>query len=748
MKKAIFIFLLVACQLSASAQRASLSKLSPWVRSIVAEQRLSTVMQKSKAFSNSQTMHVADAYSALPSPMLTAFVRAEGNVDSLFCANGCQLLLRCGDIYIVAMPICNIAPLSLSSQVSRIESQRGTHALMDISATHLGATKAYQGLSLPQAYTGKGVMVGVMDIGFDLTHPNFYDRSATNYRIRSFWDQLSADTINSAHYVGQSYHGTEVLLRYAHSRDGLDQTHGTHTLGSLAGSGFDSQYRGIAYESDICIVANATVDDVAFIDSADYYKYTYATDALGFKYIFDTADSLGMPCVVSFSEGSPQDFRGDDQLYFAILDSLTGPGHILVSSAGNNGLIPSYIHKPLGDDSRGSFLWTSANHASITINSLGTTTLRTVFYHDDNANDTILVNTSAALAAKDSMLIDSTIIAGQKLYFTISAYDNCYDALRQVFDVQISTLGRLDALGKMSVEIMGKDADIELYINDGYLVTSDLNSNLKDAECTHNINSPSAAPSVICVGGNSYRQSFENYLGEQRIYDMGINGQRGKYSSVGPTFDGRIKPDVMAPGTNVISSYSSYYLENHPQASDILSDVAHFDFQGRTYAWNANSGTSMASPIAAGIIALWLQANPMLTPQDVMHIISHTSRRVDPALSYPNNLYGYGEINAYAGLLYILGIDGITSISQSTPRDVILSPLSGGRLKLAFASQPSQSLTATVYSLSGTILDNQHFMPTTDSHILQLPTMASGVVVVQISGENRYQGSQLIRISK
>lgn len=131
-----------------------------------------------------------------------------------------------------------------------------------------------------------------------------------------------------------------------------------------------------------------------------------------------------------------------------------------------------------------------------------------------------------------------------------------------------------------------------------------------------------------------------------------------------------------------------------------------------------------------------------------MRIISHTSRRVDPTLSYPNNLYGYGEINAYAGLLYILGIDGITDISHSTPHDVAISPLSGGRLKLAFASQPSQSLTATVYSLSGNIIDSQSFMPTVDSHVLQLPASASGVVVVQISGENQYQGSQLIRISK
>ena len=97
MKKAILIFLLAACQLSAFAQRAALGKLSPWVRSIVAEQRLSASVQKSngKSFAKS----TADANSTSPSPMLTSFVRAEGNVDSLFSANGCQQLLSCGDIY-------------------------------------------------------------------------------------------------------------------------------------------------------------------------------------------------------------------------------------------------------------------------------------------------------------------------------------------------------------------------------------------------------------------------------------------------------------------------------------------------------------------------------------------------------------------------------------------------------------------------------------------------------------------------
>ncbi|MFR5269647.1 MAG: S8 family serine peptidase [Hoylesella buccalis] len=147
------------------------------------------------------------------------------------------------------------------------------------------------------------------------------------------------------------------------------RTHGTHTLGIAAGSGYDSPYRGMAYESDICLVSNAVSDDEQFIDSADYYKYTYATDALGFKYIMDYARERNLPCVISFSEGSNQDFHGDDQLYYAILDSLSGPGRIIVASAGNEGAKKSFFRKPIGKKSAGTFVSDSRNSLYFTLKS-------------------------------------------------------------------------------------------------------------------------------------------------------------------------------------------------------------------------------------------------------------------------------------------------------------------------------------------------------------------------------------------
>ena len=120
------------------------------------------------------------------------------------------------------------------------------------------------------------------------------------------------------------------------------------------GDGDVSPYRGMACDADLVLVDNAA-DNASLIDPKDYYKFTYATDALGFKYIFDYAERMHQPCVINFSEGSSQDFHGYDQLYYELLAKLIGPGRIIVSSAGNDGARNSYIHKNIGKRASWSF---------------------------------------------------------------------------------------------------------------------------------------------------------------------------------------------------------------------------------------------------------------------------------------------------------------------------------------------------------------------------------------------------------
>lgn len=710
------------------AQTAATSKMSVLVRRALTEQQ--TAARRAPGVAHRQ---------------LTAFVQtADGSTDAL-TDEGCRVLSSFGNIHVVSIPLARLGALSMSERVLRIEAGERCSVTMDTTATVLHAQPVYAGEQLPQAYTGRGVVMGIQDIGFDLTHPNFYSRDLTQYRIKAFWDQLSTDTIGSTLYVGRDYTTRDELLTLGHSRDGLDQTHGTHTLGIAAGSGYTSNYRGMAYESDICLVANAVSDDREYIADADLYKYTTATDVLGFQYIFDYAKRNNQPCVISFSEGYHPDFYGEDQLYYAVLDSLTGPGRILVASAGNEGIYNSYFMKPKGMESTGGFVLNSDDYVAWLMRSTDFFDVRLVVYQQGK-NDTIVVPSRWAYEAADSQYVDTLRLStGDDLVITMAGYPSCYDVQEQAYEMVVQTPDKsLGIATKISVELVGREAEVEWFRYAGYLTTDARNPSLNAGEPSHNIHSPGAAPAVICVGANSYRTGVVNYLGEYRPYDQGTKGRLGDYSSTGPTLDGRVKPDVVAPGTNVISSYSSYYLENHPDANDIKSDVEHFSYNDRTYVWNANSGTSMSSPAVGGAIALWLEANPRLTPDDCKDIFAKTCEHYDESLTYPNNQYGYGEIDVYNGLLEALDLAAnIPSLSRHQPSAVLFS-LRNDVLTIAGASKKPS--TVRIYTTDGRQVFSQRFAACDGEIAITLDALPRGVLVVQVDGASAATtGSTLIR---
>ncbi len=724
MRKYILMLAMLFVSYGASAQHADYGKMSSFVRQLTLASR--SAKRQSPASVNRE---------------VCAFVRVADGDQTVLTRLGCRPLALVGDIFIASIPLRSLSALSLQPQVMRIEARQGNSLHMDTTMVLMGGARSHAGEGLPQAFTGKGVLVGVEDIGFDLTHPNFYDASATQYRIKRFWDFLSTDTIGSSCYVGADYTTEESIKAYAHSRDGLIQSHGTHTLGSAAGSGYDTSYRGMAPEADICLVSNIVSEDMVLIDSADIYKFTYATDALGFKYVFDYADSLGVPCVVSFSEGSSMDFRGDDQLYYEILDSITGPGRILVASAGNSGQMVTHVLKPAGLKSTEVSLISSSSVAYFSAK--GRTDDYTLLFHlagTDGQSVDYPLSVAGVYAAPDSLVTDTLLVGEKPYYITASTYPSCFIPEENVIEVILQTDEKLGQGYYAGFEVVGENVEVELFRGVGYLIPRD--GDLGDN--AYSMHSPGSAPSVIGVGATGYRTGIVNYKGEYCPYDMGTSGMRSAYSSVGPTFDNRIKPDVMAPGTNIISSYSSYYLENNPEASDINSDVSHFEFQGRTYAWNANSGTSMSTPVVAGAIALWLQAKPDLTPEQVMDVISNTSRHYDPALEYPNNMYGYGEVDAYAGLLYILGLSAIDGISSHVPEGVSFSMHGDGMLGIEFAKMLQAPVTVSVYSTSGVMVKRQQVAADGQACTIDLGTLADGVYAVQVDGSG-ITGSTLVR---
>ena len=113
------------------------------------------------------------------------------------------------------------------------------------------------------------------------------------------------------------------------------------------------------------------------------------------------------------------------------------------------------------------------------------------------------------------------------------------------------------------------------------------------------------------------------------------DGEIASFSSTGPTFDGRIKPEVVAQGVSVVSADGN-----------------------TTTGYAFVNGTSLATPLVAGVAALIFSAHPELTPMQVREALIQTATKIndtfDPSRTavYPNNFYGNGLINAQAAVTY------------------------------------------------------------------------------------------------
>ena len=724
-RRFILMLTLVYMTMNSVAQTAETSKLSTYVRHALAE------CQYMQSTTRSDEVQTAPRH-------LLAFVKAKEGTEVLK-RYGCQTYAHWGDIYIARIPFSSLAALSTETQVKRIEARASAHQQLDTATTIINALPVYEATPTHQAFTGEGVVVGLMDIGFDLTHPNFYNRDLTHTRVGAIWDQLSTDTIGSEFLTGRDYIGEETVLAYARSRDAETQTHGTHTLGIATGTGYDTPYRGLAFDSDICLVSNVEASDTAYFEPSKMYLYTTALDALGFKYLFDYAERKGKPCVASFSEGYPPYFDEEDSLYAAVLDSLSGAGRIIVASAGNEGLVNSYIEKKPEIKEAGAFILCQEDNAEYRIKGSSQSELHIFWYREESdvPSDTLtskLDTLPYEKVVKNRMICNEDTLT-LALYRTRSTYPP-----DELWYVKLYSNHPLDKVPPLAITIKG-DQHAELFgHSSAAFQINDVDLRWQDAQPGHNILAPSSFKSVISVGATSYRVTMKNMWGNpHHAHEGTVIGRISPYSSTGPTVEGMLKPDVVAPGTYIISSFNHYSPIQY-------SMMAVSDFQGTTYPWGLSTGTSMSAPMVAGTIALWLQAKPTLTTDEIREVFHRTCQHPDPEMAYPNNIYGYGEIDAYRGLLDILGADRIEGISLHQPSRLHIYPSEGG-FRLMTDTPITETLKVRVYSLSGNCIHETCVYINGTETILPLPSHSSGVFAIQVEAStSELRGSQLVRL--
>lgn len=229
-----------------------------------------------------------------------------------------------------------------------------------------------------------------------------------------------------------------------------------------------------------------------------------------------------------------------------------------------------------------------------------------------------------------------------------------------------------------------------------------------------------SGPNTIAVG--SYVSA--NIAGS--VYKEGKIGDISYFSSFGETLDGRVMPDVCAPGQVIISSRNSYmsssYESYYPALYSYRDNTTRKD-----YIWTCCAGTSQATPHMAGIAALWLEANPELTYTDIQRI-AHES------CSMPSDGFGwgYGKVNALAGLKNILNLSSVNDVVTDITDKIMIEPAGNGAYDVFVPG--NHRVNAVVYSMQGIAVINAS---APDGNLtVDTSSLPAGVYVMQASSES------------
>lgn len=653
--------------------------------------------------------------------MVSAFISVDDSkVADELRKHGVTVRSVLGGVVTASLPISSINTIAAIDGVTNIQAGTEARLLMDNARADANVDACHTATESLGDYTGKDVVVGIVDNGFEYAHADFLKNDYTETRVVRVWEQ-GATSGNAPEKYGYGAEYTTLKDMKRARLDTYDTFHGTHVAGIAAGSDRSTNYYGVAPDADIVLVSFSS-QNTSVID--------------GIKYVFDYAESVGKPCVVNISLGThlgPHDGTSDTDRALA---ELVGPGRIIVGAAGNEG--------------------TKAVHASKTF-SEGNTTMKTMIGFDNDKAATkraridIWGDKDATLKVKPVVVNtnDGSIVAelsevatdGEKnaeLNFPVGC--GVEGTVQMALQVSPSN-DRPNVLAICSATSIADNRRIGLVITSsegstvhmwnsdvtGYFL-SEGKEGWTDGDDIYTIAEIGGiSPDVITVGSYNTKDSYKDLMGNVHDVDadkMGNVGERSLFSSCGPTTDGRQKPDVVAPGCAVVSATSKYWQGFYPMAAVAKSQYAND-------CYDVNIGTSMSSPFVTGTVALWLQANPKLTPSDVRNILNASSRHdqyTGNADSCDRNKWGAGKIDAYAGLQIAAGKTGISDMQADVQQMSITTDRAARTAKVMYAAKGNATLS--IYTTTGQKLAAKTL--TASGQTVSLSQLTPGVYVFRL----------------
>jgi len=484
--------------------------------------------------------------------------------------------------------------------------------------------------------TGAGVVVGVVDWGFDFAHPDFRKKDGTT-RILALWDQRGSRRPGSPQPFGYGVvHDREAINQALKTADPYAALgyhpadadtgigcHGTHVLSIAAGSGVEDRPSGIAPEADLVVVHNAPWDEAEPSRLGDS-----VTVLEGIDFIARTAGER--PWVINLSMGRHSGFHNGQELVEQGFDAAvrSTPGRAISLSAGN------YFAKNI--------------HASGQLRPTQTRTLIWEIKQGDPTNNQIEFwyswqdKMELAVRSPDGSL-QATVKIGERAKLVSGGKEvgNVYHRGQDPISLNnlISVFLYPEAPpGDWQLTLVGTDV-----IDGRYHAW--IERDVSCPRCQSYFRAEDADPrsttGTICNGRRTFAVgAYNGHSVEPRI---------APFSSCGPTLDGRLKPDLCAPGVAILAARSATRDKNNP--APLLTRM---------------SGTSMASPCVTGTIALMFQAaSRRLRIEETHNLLLATAEKISIPDEIPDRI-GIGFLDVSAAVEAARKIDGAAPTFKET----------------------------------------------------------------------------------
>lgn len=558
---------------------------------------------------------IPEDLAARPIPVLARLTEAAPDIAGL------EVVARFGDVVTARAPLGRLVEVRRHPCVASLKAGTScTPTLLGASVAHIRANPEILSRTARHGLTGRGMVVAVIDWGCDFAHPNFRDRRG-HTRMLAIWDQRPAlgPSSPSPYGYGRVIERAEIdaALDESDPYEGLGYdpgeadydstgTHGTHVLDIAAGSGLaPDAARGVAPEAELLFVHLRGDDTRPEETLGDSVRLVEAV-----RWVLDRAGAR--PVVINMSLGRTGGPHDGTTLVERALDAALAeqPGRAIVMSTGNYFSAGMHSHGRLQRGERADLRFYVPGGVR------GTTELE-VWYPGSDELLVELIDPAGRRVARVGLGEESIVRRDDVTLATV--YHRRRDPNNG--DHQIDIFLRPEAAaGTWILRLEARRARAGVYHAWIERTASYHQARFLPADATRE-----STTNTVCNGRSTIAVG---------AYDIRLAGSpMARFSSAGPTRDGRRKPDIVAPGAGIVAARSTSPYDD----VELLVE---------------KSGTSMAAPHVTGTVALIFEAAMprRLTIDETRDVLLGTARPVPAVHPLDPLRAGAGRVDAAAAV--------------------------------------------------------------------------------------------------